>query len=188
MAQLTAQEFADLVTILANHFRLERLHERLLKANAIVSRKRPPTSQALASQLYQLSLGLRRAHPARYAIETLWQEMLSQRIGEERNQTLETLADRVNGCLTNRMEVIPEKCQELLAALGAYYQAIAAYTGDDIAYLEMLLRASTDVARFLREHRAAIVAVGSPPAAVAESISPDAAQGQAAPEDEKHEA
>ncbi|MEW6297505.1 MAG: hypothetical protein AB1671_07170 [Thermodesulfobacteriota bacterium] len=172
MAQLTAKEFDDLVTTLANHLRLDRLHERLLKANAIVSRKRPQTPQALASQLYQLSAGLRRAHPARYAIEVLWQEMLSEQIKEEYNKTLETLADRVNACLTERMEVIPEKRQELIAALGAYYQAIAACTRDDVAYLEMLLRASTDVARFLREHRAEIAAAGAPPAA--EGTAPDA--------------
>lgn len=188
MAQLTAKEFDELVTILANHFRLERLHERLLKANAIVSRKRPPTSQALAAQLYQLSAGLRRAHPARYAIETLWQELLSQQMGAEHNKTLETLADRVNSCLTDRMEVIPEKRQDLLAALGAYYQAIASCTGDDIAYLEMVLRASTDVARFLREHWAAIVAAGSPHAAVAEGTSPNLAQEQAAPREDPQEA
>ena len=36
-----------------------------------VSRKRPPTVQALATQLYQLSAGLRRDHPARYVVEIL---------------------------------------------------------------------------------------------------------------------
>jgi len=170
MAQLTAKEFDDLITTLANHLRLDRLHERLLKANALVSRKRPQTPQALATQLYQLSAGLRRAHPARYTVEVLWQEMLSSQVTEEHNKTLETLADRVNTCLTERMEVIPEKSQELIAALSAYHQAIAALTNDEFAYLEMLLRASTDVARFLREHRDAILTSGltAPPAAESE--------------------
>lgn len=145
-----------------------------------MSRKRPQTSQALASQLYQLSAGLRRVHPARYAVETLWQEMLSQQIKEEYNKTLEALADRVNGCLTERLAVIPEKRQELIAALGAYYQAIASCTTDDIAYLEMLLRASTDVARFLREHRTEIVAAGPPPATVAAGTTLDADKMHAA--------
>lgn len=159
MAQLTTKEFEDLITLLANHLRFERLHERLLKANALVSRKRPPNPQALASQLYQLSAGLRRQHPSRYAIELLWQEMLSENVKEEHSKTLETLADRVNACLTERLEVIPEKSADLLAALGAYHQAVAALTNDEVAYLEVLLRASTDVARFLREHKEEITAV-----------------------------
>ena len=153
MAQLTTPEFDTLITLLAEHLSLDRLHERLLKANALVSRKRPPTAQALAAQLYQLSAGLRRAHPARYAVEVLWQEMLSARVTEEHSKTLETLAERVNACLTERLEVLPEKSAELLAALGAYYQAVAALTSDEVAYVEVLLRASTDVARFFREHQ-----------------------------------
>jgi Ser/Thr protein kinase RdoA (MazF antagonist) len=67
------------------------------------------------------------------------------------------------------MEVIPEKSQELIAALGAYHQAIAALTNDEFAYLEMLLRASADVARFLREHRDAILTSGLTPPPAAES-------------------
>ena len=153
MAQLTTPEFDTLITLLAEHLSLDRFHERLLKANALVSRKRPPTVQALAAQLYQLSAGLRRAHPARYAVEVLWQEMLSTRVTEEHSKTLETLAERVNACLTERLEVLPEKSAELLAALGAYYQAVAALTSDEVAYVEVLLRASTDVARFFREHQ-----------------------------------
>ena len=153
MAQLTTPEFDTLITLLAEHLSLDRFHERLLKANALVSRKRPPTAQALAAQLYQLSAGLRRAHPARYAVEVLWQEMLSTRVTEEHSKTLETLAERVNACLTERLEVLPEKSAELLAALGAYYQAVAALTSDEVAYVEVLLRASTDVARFFREHQ-----------------------------------
>jgi len=153
VAQLTTPEFDTLITLLAEHLSLDRFHERLLKANALVSRKRPPTVQALAAQLYQLSAGLRRAHPARYAVEVLWQEMLSTRVTEEHSKTLETLAERVNACLTERLEVLPEKSAELLAALGAYYQAVAALTSDEVAYVEVLLRASTDVARFFREHQ-----------------------------------
>src|SRR5262245_39266233 len=106
MAQLTAKEFEDLITVLANHLRFESLHERLLRANALPPRKRPPTTQALAHQLFQLRAGLRRNHAARYAVELLWQELLSEKINEEHRKTLETLADRVNACLTERLEVI----------------------------------------------------------------------------------
>ncbi len=158
MAQLTPKEFDDLIARLVDHHSLARFHERLLKANALVSRKRPPTVQALATQLYQLSAGLRRDHPARYVVEISWQDMLSGRVTDEHSKTLETLAERINGCLTERLEVIPEKGTELLAALGAYHQAVAALTSDEVAYLEMLLRASSGVAQFLREHRGEIIA------------------------------
>jgi len=163
MAQLTVQEFEDVVVILANHLRLDRLHEKLLKANALVSRKRPPSTQALAGQLYQLSAGLRRNHPARYAIELLWQEMLTEQVKEEHGKTLETLTDRINACLTNKLEVVPEKHLELTAALGAYHQAVAALTTDEVAYLEVLMRASNDVARFLREHKHEVIEAGTSP-------------------------
>jgi hypothetical protein len=166
MAQLTQKEFDDLILRLTDHLTLGRFHERLLKANALVSRKRPPNTQALAAQLYQLSAGLRREHPARYAIEVLWQDMLSAQVTEEHGKTLETLTERVNACLTERLEVIPEKGAELLAALGAYHQAVAALTDDDAAYLEMLMRATAGVAQFLREHRDEIVAPKSESATV----------------------
>jgi len=48
--------------------------------------------------------------------------LLSGRVTDEHSKTLETLAERINGCLTERLEVIPEKGTELLAALGAYHQ------------------------------------------------------------------
>lgn len=166
MAQLTQKEFDDLILRLTDHLTLARFHERLLKANALVSRKRPPNAQALAAQLYQLSAGLRREHPARYAIEILWQDMLSAQVTEEHGKTLETLTERVNACLTDRLEVIPEKGADLLAALGAYHQAVAALTDDGVAYLEILMRATAGVAQFLREHKDEIVATKSETAAV----------------------
>jgi hypothetical protein len=161
MAQLTVKEFEDVVVTLANHLRLDRFHEKLLKANALVSRKRPPSAQALAGQLYQLSAGLRRNHPARYAVELLWQEMLAENVKEEHGKTLETLADRINACLTDKLEVVPEKHLELTSALGAYHQAMATLTTDEIAYLEVLMRASNDVASFLREHKSEVIAAGT---------------------------
>lgn len=170
MAQLTVKEFEDVVVTLANHLRLDRFHEKLLKANALVSRKRPSSAQALAGQLYQLSAGLRRNHPARYAVELLWQEMLAETVKEEHGKTLETLTDRINACLTDKLEVVPEKQSELTAALGAYHQAVAALTTDEVAYLEILMRASNDVARFLRENKNTVMAAEpSPTSAVQQS-------------------
>src|SRR5260221_5246875 len=122
MAQLTAKEFEDVVGLLANHLHMDRFHEKLLKANALVSRKRPPSVQALAGQLYQLSAGLRRNHPARYAVEYLWQEMLAESVKEGHGKMIEALAERINACLTDKLEVIPDKSIDLVSALGAYHQ------------------------------------------------------------------
>lgn len=161
MAQLTAAEFDDLIAKLIDHLGFNRFHERLLKANALVSRKRPPNGQALAAQLYQLSAGLRREHPARYAVEVLWQDMLSKSINDDQSKTIESLIERVNTCLSERLEVIPEKSADLFAALGAYHRALAVLTTDEIAYSELLLRATTDVARFLRERKSELIAMGT---------------------------
>ncbi len=169
MAQLTAKEFEDVISLLANHLRLDRFHEKLLKANALVSRKRPPSAQVLAGQLYQLSAGLRRNHPARYAVELLWQEMLGENIKEEHGKMLEGLADRINECLTEKLEIIPTKSADLLTALGSYHQAVATLTNDEVAYLEVLMRASIDVAQFLRNHRGDILAASATTAPASEA-------------------
>jgi hypothetical protein len=172
MAQLTAKEFEDVVGLLANHLRMDRFHEKLLKANALVSRKRPPSVQVLAGQLYQLSAGLRRNHPARYAIEYLWQDMLAESIKEEHGKTIEALVERINACLTDKLEVIPEKGADLVSALGAYHQAIAALTNDEVAYLEILLRASTEVANFLRDRKNEVQGAATTTATTAEAPAP----------------
>lgn len=181
MAHLTSQEFDDLITLLSEHYGFHRLHERLLRANALVSRKRPAKVAKLAYQLYQLSAGLRREHPARYAVEALWQDMFSDRIGEDHSDSLEKLATQVNDCLGEHLEVVPEKRQELLTALAAYHKAVGALTNANVAYIAMLLRATNDVAAYLREHQTAVMdgstmaqqnAAGTPPAVEAEGSGP----------------
>ena len=159
MAQLNAQEFTDLITTLVEHLGMAQFHTKLLRANALVSRKRPANVQALANQLYQLTAGLRRDHAARYVVEMLWQEMVSSQIEEEFAKTVETLAEQANACLGERLEVVPEKETQLLSALGAYHQAIARLTTHETAHLEMLMRATTSVSAFLREHKSELAAV-----------------------------
>jgi len=161
MAQLTIQEFDTMIATLVEHNGFTRFYEGLLKANALVSRKRPPNVQSLATQLYQLSAGLRREHPARYAVEVLWQEMLSKNIDQKKTQTIESLIEQVNACLNDRLEVLPEKTPDLVTALGAYHRGLAILTTDEVAYMEMLLRATTDVARFLRERKTEVIAAGA---------------------------
>ena len=160
MAQLTVKEFDDIIQKLVNHLGLNQFYEKLIKANAVVSRKRPANAQALATQLYQLSAGLRREHPARYAIEVLWQDMLSKSVSDEQNKIIEGLIENVNACLTERFEIIAEKTDDLIGALGDYHRGLAVLTNDDVAYTELLLRATTDVARFLRERKAEVIEAG----------------------------
>lgn len=168
MAQLTMKEFDDIVQKLVDHLGFNQFYEKLIKANAVVSRKRPANVQALATQLYQLSAGLRREHPARYAVEVLWQDMLSKSVAEEQNKTIEGLIEKVNACLTERFEIIPQKTDDLVAALGDYHRGLATFTDDEVAYTEMLLRATADVARFLRERRTEVIEVGAKRAAAAQ--------------------
>ena len=160
MAQLTVKEFDDLVGNLVTHLGLNQFYEKLLRANAVVSRKRPASVQALATQLYQLSAGLRREHPSRYALEVLWQDMLSKSVSEEQNKTIEGLIEKVNTCLTDRLEIIPEKTADLVTALGDYHRGLANLTNDEVAYIELLLRATGDIARFLRERRTEVIEAG----------------------------
>lgn len=160
MAQLTTQEFENMVVTVVERIGFNRFYENLIKANALVSRKRPANAKALATQLYQLSAGLRREHPARYAVEVMWQDILSKNVNEEQTEIVEQLIEQVNACLSEKFEIVPEKIADLVTALGAYHRGLATLTTAEIAYTEMLLRATTDVARFLRERKAEVVAAG----------------------------
>ncbi len=158
MAHVTSHEFDTIIRLLTEQYSLNVFHARLLKANALVSHKRPARWQPLANQLYQLSAGLRRDHPARHAIELLWQELVSGTTEGVEQETFDALAEGINACLTEKFEVIPDRQTDLIAALGAYHHALAGVASADVAYIEILLRASKDVAQFLREHKAEVLA------------------------------
>ena len=161
MAHVTSHEFDTLIQLLTEQYGLSALHTRLLKANALVSHKRPARWQPLANQLYQLSAGLRREHPARYAIEVLWQELISEITEDLQQGTFDALAERINACLTEKFEVIPDRQTDLISALGAYHHTLASVSSADVAYIEILLRASKDVAQFLREHKEEVLAAAT---------------------------
>lgn len=150
MATLTSQEFDTMMRLLSEHYTLSVLHQRLVQANALVSRKRPPRWQPLANQLYQLSSGLRREHPARYALELLWQDLISSSINDDGQEKIDSLAEGVNACLTEKFQIIPQKNDALMLALGSYHKELAYAHNNEIAYTELLFRASQDVAQFLR--------------------------------------
>ena len=173
MAHITSTEFDTIIRLLSHHYGLPVLHQRLLKANALVSRKRPPRWQPLANQLYQLSAGLRREHPARYAVEVLWQELVSETVGDDRQETLNRLAEGINACLTETLDVVPEKYTNLVAALGAYHRALAEAANAEVAYTEIILRGSTGVAEFLRAHKAEVMAAANEAESAADTPDPD---------------
>lgn len=120
-----------------------------------------------------MTAGLRREHPARYAVELLWQESLADRVNKERSKGLEAIAGRINACLTEQREVIAEKQEELLAALQEYYQVQRAAIGDEAAYLGMLMRAVSAVARMVREGRAEWQQAAEPQAASETEVGPN---------------
>lgn len=150
MANLTPPEFAEAVSLLAGHFGLERLRDRMAAMKAFTTRRGLNTPQALADRVYRLSGGLRLQSTPTFAFTALWGEMLTAKLGEEGEKKLEELADKVNACLTEEETLVPGKEAEVDAALDAYREALAAGTGPDVARLDMLLKAVPDVAQRLR--------------------------------------
>jgi hypothetical protein len=97
-----------------------------------------------------LTSGLRKQVPATYAFHGLWGEHLREKLGEEGEENLETLAKAVNECLDEGDAVIADRAEALEAALGTYAQALAAKVGPEFAYLDMVLKAVPGVAELLR--------------------------------------
>lgn len=150
MARLSADEFAELIGELANVEGLAKLQEKILRSRALVSRRRLGSVEALARQLYQLTLGLDRDSVASQVVLALWEDLLRRKLDEESGKQLETLAEKINGCLVSAGDVDPTREAELRAALGEYRTALAAHVGDAAARLTMLTRAYPAVAQLVR--------------------------------------
>jgi hypothetical protein len=128
-----------------------KLHERLVRLNAFVSRKKPPSPDVLADRLYSLTGGLRRNVPATVAFHTVWAEAMTQSVSEDDDKRLSEIADRINATLTeNDRAVRDDQVTELDAALGEYEQLLATTLGPVGARLEMLFKAVPPVADRLR--------------------------------------
>ena len=150
MAQLTQVEFQQAIGMLANEMGLQRLRDRFVRFNALVTRRKVASAQALADQLYQLSAGLRRQVPATYAFHAIWGDLLSGKLGEEREKDLEKTAASVNACLASDESILPDKAADLDAALGEYERALSAAAGPELARMDMLLKAVPTIAEKLR--------------------------------------
>jgi hypothetical protein len=150
MAQLTQKEFHQVVSILADELGLQRLRDRLVQRNGLVTRRGVKSVDSLANQIYMLSSGLRRQVPAAIAFQSVWGESLHDKIGEEGEKNLETLADAVNACLGDHDEILADKQGDLDKAIVEYEKALSAAVGGEIARLDMLMKAVPAVAERLR--------------------------------------
>lgn len=150
MARLTAEEFNTFLEELVTGQGLGKVQDRLVRLNAVVSRRRLGSAQALARQLYPLTGGLDRdATPTRVLL-ALWEDFLGSRIGEETGKRLDELAEKVNACLEPSGGIQPDREAELHDALSAYRNELTTHVGESVARLTMLCRAVPEVARILR--------------------------------------
>lgn len=150
MANLTPDEFAQIVRCLADDLGLQRMRDTLVRRNALVMRRGAASADALANQLYQLTGGLRRAVVATIVLQTMWTERMNERLGEDGEKDLEELAEKINACLGERDEIDPAKEAELDTLLGEYEQRLAAKAGPERARIDMLMKAVPAVAVKLR--------------------------------------
>jgi hypothetical protein len=150
MAQLTQKEFRQAIALLAKETGLQRLRDRFVKLNALVTRRKVASPDNLADQLYLLSSGLRRQVAATYAFHAVWGEHLQAKLGEDGEKNLEKLAETVNACLGEDDQILVDKAAELDAALGAYEHALSTAVGADVARMDMLMKAVPAIAEKLR--------------------------------------
>ncbi len=150
MANLTAPEFTEAMSLLAGHFGLGRLRDRMAAMKAFTTRRGLNSPEALADRVFRLSGGLRLQSTPTFAFTALWGEMLTAKLGEDGEKKLEELAEKVNACLTEQETLVEGKEAEIDAALAAYREALTEGTGAEVARLDMLLKAVPDVAVRLR--------------------------------------
>jgi hypothetical protein len=151
MARLSASEFRELIDELVRVEGIGKLQEKLLRSRALVSRRRLGTADALARQLFQLTLGLERDSLTSQVVLALWEELLREKIDEDAGKHLEEMAEKINACLLGGKEVDPSRESELRAALAQYQSALAERVGETVARLTMLTRAYPAVARLVRQ-------------------------------------
>ena len=93
MAHPTGEELREAIGLLVTGAGgYGKLHERLCRLNAFVSRKKPPSPEVLADRLYNLTGGLRRNVPATVAFHTVWAEIITQAVSEDDDTHLVTVS------------------------------------------------------------------------------------------------
>ena len=151
MANPNGQELREAVALLVERIGYNKLHDRLVRLNAFVSRRKPPSPDVLADRLYALTGGLRRQVPATLAFHSVWSETFNGVLGEENEKKLEGVADRINATITEDERTIREGQEpQLENALGEYEHILCEAVGPRVARMDMLLKAVAPVAEILR--------------------------------------
>jgi len=162
MAQITQDEFRRAVTAIVEHFGVPRTRDKLGTMGAFKSRRGLNSTDALTERLFRLSGGLRMQSGATYGFMMLWGELLHDKLGDEGEKRVEELADKVNACLDGSEHLVPGKEAELDEALAAYRAVLAESVGDDLAGIDMILKAVPDVAERLRAPQTGDASAESP--------------------------
>ena len=150
MAILTQAEFGDLVRCLADELGVQRLRDKLVAMRGLVTRRGAANADALATQLWQLTGGMRRQVPASLALQGLWSEQVGSKLGEDGEKALEEVAEQINACLGERDAIVEGKEAELDTLLAQYQAKLAEVVGPERARIDMLLKAVPAVAERLR--------------------------------------
>lgn len=150
MAILTQAEFGDLVRCLADELGVQRLRDKLVAMRGLVTRRGAANADALATQLWQLTGGMRRQVPASLALQGLWAEQVGSKLGEDGEKALEEVAEQINACLGERDAIVEGKEAELDTLLAQYQAKLAEVVGPERARIDMLLKAVPAVAERLR--------------------------------------
>lgn len=151
MAFLTLKEFERSIQLLADEQGLDRLRDKFFKLRGLVTRRGFKSADNLAAQIYQLSGGLRREVPSNYAFQAIWSEHIGTKVGEGAEERFEKLAEAVNVCLAGDESILADKRDELAAALHAYEAALTETIGQEMARLDMILKAVPEIAELLRQ-------------------------------------
>jgi len=158
MANLKVEEFNKIIEFLAEDHGLQRLRDKLVRLNALVTRRKAGSAARLATQLYTLTGGLRREVPATVAIHSLWAERVNGSLGEDGEKELEKIAEQINECLGERDRIAEDRSDEIVGHIRRYEERLAAAIGPERARVDMILKAVPDVADKLRD----MPAVGVP--------------------------
>jgi hypothetical protein len=150
MAALSPTEFEQAMTLLSAEVGFDRLKERLVRVGAFSSKRNLGTVKALADRLYVLTGGLRRETAASYGFHSVWAEAFAGRLSEEDEKTLTEAAERINACLDSAQRVQPENAATLDGELMTYHGVLAKAVGDDVARLDMVIKAVPAVAERIR--------------------------------------
>ncbi len=183
MANLKAEEFSKIIEFLAEDHGLQAFRDKLVRLNALVTRRRAGKVANLANQLYTLTGGLRRDVPATIAIHTLWGEKVNEGLDEKLEKGLEKTAEQINECLGDRDRIIEEKSEEIAGYIRQYELLLASGIGPDRARIDMVMKAVPDVADKLRE----MDPVTAADAAAAREAMPDPDESEASDDQEAGE-